>query len=283
MSYLNPEKISLSHQVKTNRRQYQSNKPFEHIYIDNFFDEEFLNTILEEFESNTTFNDRFDDSNQKRKQTLSDYSQMKTNSKHLIDYLNSQEFIQFVQEITGIHEMLIPDPYLMGGGYHETKRHGFLKLHVDFSKHYKTNLDRRVNLIIFLNKNWKKEYGGDLVLQSKETSIAIEPLFNRLAIFNTTSFNIHGHSDPLMCPENMSRKSIALYYYSNGRPTNELTEDYLAHSTQFMGRNFKEKWHAQYASIRYKTKFYVWSAVPPLIFIIRKKILRRFRSFLNDN
>lgn len=255
--------------------QYQSNKPFPHIYFDNLFDESFLNKVLDEFEKNDYFDDSFNDNNQRLKRTLSDYSRFEENSKKLINYLHSVEFLKFIQELTGIKEMLVPDPYLMGGGYHETKRNGFLKLHIDFSKHYKTNLDRRVNVILFLNKNWQPNYGGNLVLGSDERKVEIEPFFNRLAIFNTTPNSIHGQPDPVICPEYMSRKSIALYYYSNGRPQSEINSLILDHSTQFVGRNFKEKFYARLALMRYLVKYYLWSCVPPIIFILRKKLLGR--------
>lgn len=257
--------------------QYQSNKPLQHIYFDNLFDEPFLNKVLDEFEKNDYFDDSFNDNNQRLKRTLSDYSRFEENSKKLINYLHSVEFLKFIQQLTGIKEMLVPDPYLMGGGYHETKRNGFLKLHIDFSKHYKTNLDRRVNVILFLNKNWQPNYGGNLVLGSDERKVEIEPFFNRLAIFNTTPNSIHGQPDPVTCPEDMSRKSIALYYYSNGRPESEKNRLILDHSTQFVGRNFKEKFYARLALMRYLVKYYLWSCVPPIIFILRKKLLGRLQ------
>jgi Rps23 Pro-64 3,4-dihydroxylase Tpa1-like proline 4-hydroxylase len=257
--------------------QYQSNKPFQHIYFDNLFDESFLNKVLDEFEKNDYFDDSFNDNNQRLKRTLSDYSRFEENSKKLINYLHSVEFLKFIQELTGIKEMLVPDPYLMGGGYHETKRNGFLKLHIDFSKHYKTNLDRRVNVILFLNKNWQPNYGGNLVLGSDERKVEIEPFFNRLAIFNTTPNSIHGQPDPVTCTEDMSRKSIALYYYSNGRPEIEKNRLILDHSTQFVGRNFKEKFYARLALMRYLVKYYLWSCVPPIIFILRRKLLGRLQ------
>lgn len=277
MSILNGELKSIEKLGNENCTQYQKKKPFQHFYYDGLFNESFLDKVLEEFEKNDSFDDSFNDNNQKLKRTLSDYSRLHENSKALINYLQSIEFLKFLQELTGIKEMLIPDPYMMGGGYHETQNKGFLKLHVDFSKHYKTNLDRRVNVILFLNKNWQPNYGGNLVLSSDDTKVEIEPIFNRLAIFNTTPNSIHGQPDPVTCPESMSRKSIALYYYSNGRPENEKSSLALNHSTQFVGRNFKEKCYARMALMRYLVKYYLWSCMPPIIFILRRKLLGWFR------
>ena len=271
------------HLASSYSQAYKSNKRFDDFYFDDFFNENFLNNVLAEFEENEIYDGSFNDSNQKLKRTLSDVNQMKLNSQAIINFFHSTQFLEFLQELTGIREMLIPDPYMMGGGYHETKKNGFLKLHIDFSKHYKTNLDRRVNVILFLNKGWETEFGGNLVLQSQSLSVSISPLFNRLVIFNTTPYSIHGQPDPVTCPENWSRKSIALYFYSNGRPKQEMVDGSINHSTQFVGRNFKENWSAKLASIRYQIKFYAWSCIPPIVFILRKKMIRWFRSFSNHN
>jgi Rps23 Pro-64 3,4-dihydroxylase Tpa1-like proline 4-hydroxylase len=89
------------------------------------------------------------------------------NTKHLVHFLNSQPFLEFLQEMTGIKETLIPDPYFEGGGFHEIKPGGFLKLHVDFHKHRKMNLDRRLNLLVYLNEDWEESYGGHLSFGSE--------------------------------------------------------------------------------------------------------------------
>lgn len=148
-------------------------------------------------------------------------------TKKLVHFLNSQPFLDFLQKLTGIKETLVPDPYLEGGGFHEIKPGGFLKIHVDFHKHRRMNLDRRLNILIYLNENWEEDYGGHFELWDKNMSKCeayIAPLFNRLAIFSTTGYSYHGHPNKLTCPPDRSRKSLALYYYSNGRPTNELRE-----------------------------------------------------------
>jgi hypothetical protein len=145
--------------------------------------------------------------------------------------------LEFLQELTGINETLLPDPYLIGGGYHEIKPGGLLKVHADFNKHEMTMLDRRINLLVYLNKDWAESYGGHFELWDKKMTRAYKkvlPVFNRIAIFSTTDFSYHGHPDALNCPPDRSRKSIALYYYSNGRPKSELSDK--AHSTLFVNR-----------------------------------------------
>jgi hypothetical protein len=114
-----------------------------------------------------------------------------------------------------------------------------LKIHADFNKHPKTKLDRRINILIYLNKEWKEEYGGHFELWNKDMTSCerkIKPDFNTLAIFSTSDFSYHGHPNPLLCPETMSRKSIALYYYSNGRPSQDIHSGLQDHGTLFKAR-----------------------------------------------
>lgn len=146
-------------------------------------------------------------------------------TKDLVHFLNSEPFLNFLQILTGIIETLIPDPYFEGGGFHEIKPGGFLKLHVDFHRHRKMDLDRRLNLLIYLNQNWEESFGGHFELWERDMSNSVTkilPIFNRIALFTTSGDSWHGHPDPLNCPTGMSRKPLALYYYTNGRPENEL-------------------------------------------------------------
>jgi Rps23 Pro-64 3,4-dihydroxylase Tpa1-like proline 4-hydroxylase len=141
--------------------------------------------------------------------------------------LNSAEFLKFLESLTGI-EGLIGDPYYEGGGIHETKKGGFLKVHTDFNYHKKLKLDRRINLLLYLNSDWKEEYGGHLELWDTDMSSCrrkLLPVINRMVIFSTTDFSYHGHPEPLSCPDNRSRRSLAFYYYTNGRPGSEVQFD----------------------------------------------------------
>lgn len=161
------------------------------------------------------------------------------NTKIFMHFLNSEPFLNFLQILTGIKETLICDPYFSGGGQHEIKKGGFLKVHADFNKHPKLGLDRRINVLVYLNKDWNESYGGHFELWDEEMKNCVKkipPTFNTMAIFSTTDFSYHGHPDPLNCPSNMSRKSLALYYYSNGRPKNEINDGLENHSTIFKER-----------------------------------------------
>ena len=123
----------------------------------------------------------------------------------------------YLSELTGIPK-LIPDDSLEGGGLHQSRRGGFLNIHADFTVHpHKRNWRRRANLLIYLNEDWKEEYDGHLQLWSrdmKECVQRVSPIFNRCVVFNTDDDSFHGLPDPIQCPEDMTRKSIALYYYT---------------------------------------------------------------------
>jgi Rps23 Pro-64 3,4-dihydroxylase Tpa1-like proline 4-hydroxylase len=129
--------------------------------------------------------------------------------------------LKYLEELTGI-DNLIPDELLMGGGLHKITSGGKLSYsHADYNLHPVKKLYRRVNLLIYLNKDWKEEWGGNLELWDKEyykLDVSVEPLFNRAVIFTITSESLHGHPVPLNTPENVSRNSIALYYFTEVNP-----------------------------------------------------------------
>ena len=149
---------------------------------------------------------------------------------------NSSTFVDFLERLTGITG-IIPDPHFRGGGLHQILPGGFLKVHADFNKQQRLNLDRRLNVLLYLNKDWPESYGGHFELWNHEMTQCEKralPLFNRLVVFSTTDFSYHGHPDPLTCPAGRSRKSLALYYYTNGRPPEEAEPEF--HSTLFQQR-----------------------------------------------
>jgi Rps23 Pro-64 3,4-dihydroxylase Tpa1-like proline 4-hydroxylase len=223
--------------------QYQNASPFPHIIIDNFFPDEILEQVLEEFPSATQINWYRYNSPNERKLACSKEEEFGNKTLHFIHLLNSSIFLEFLEKLTGIKN-LIPDQSLEGGGLHQIMPGGLLKIHSDFNVHPRTKLNRRLNVLIYLNKDWKEEYGGHFELwdkQMKKCEVKVLPVFNRMAIFSTTSTSYHGHPNPLTCPEGMSRKSIAMYYYTNGRPQHEIQEGLEAHTTLFKARDKNEK------------------------------------------
>ncbi len=271
---LNSSKTNLQQLASKLANTYQTNKPFPSIYIDDFFDENFLEEVLKEFPRVDQLKDKiyYANPNENKYATKGEYT-FGDQTKKLVHFLNSQPFLEFLQKITGIEETLIPDPYYEGG-FHEIKPGGFLKVHVDFRKNKKLQLSRRVNFLIYLNKDWEEEYGGHLELWEKDMSQCVSkilPKFNRAAMFSTTGDSWHGHPDPLNCPEGKSRKSLALYYYTNGRPISELNKSQKNRiTTTFSNRkgldNSKMKYYNKLVNIANTT-------IPD--FIIEKLKLKR--------
>ena len=224
--------------ARENHTKYVSADPFPSIYFDNFFNENFLSEVLAEFPELGDKNDiQYSNPNEIK---LASRGEQKfgPKTKVLMHFLNSEPFLNFLTELSGI-EKLLPDPYFEGGGCHQIKPGGMLKIHADFNKHRITGLDRRLNFLIYLNKDWKEEYGGHFELWNTdmtESRAKILPLFNRVAMFSTTDFSYHGHPDPLRCPLDRSRKSLALYYYTNGRPKEEVNSGLEDHTTLFKDR-----------------------------------------------
>ena len=137
--------------------------------------------------------------------------------------MSAPPVLQFLEALTGI-EGLIPDPYFGGAGPHQIEPGGFLKIHADFNWHPLLKLDRRLNLIVYLNREWREEYGGHIELWDREMTRCerkVLPVWNRTVVFNTTDFSYHGHPEPLASPPGTTRKSVSFYYYSNGRPAEE--------------------------------------------------------------
>jgi Rps23 Pro-64 3,4-dihydroxylase Tpa1-like proline 4-hydroxylase len=215
-----------------NQQIYSQAHPFPHVVIDNFLPESILNQILTEFPQPEAINwKQFDTTTEKKLASTSEL-QMGEATRLLLYNLNSSTFISFLENLTGIAG-IIPDPHFVGGGLHQIQRGGYLKIHADFNHHRRLYLDRRLNLLIYLNKDWQDEYGGHFEMWNPEMTQCeqrILPIFNRCVIFNTTDWSYHGHPHPLNCPEGRTRKSLALYYYSNGRPIEEVSE---RHSTIF--------------------------------------------------
>ena len=227
MQFLSDQFADLHQVAEQYKSKYQQSPPFPNIYFDDFLNADYLKTVLAEFpglQEKGGENIYYSNPNEKKLATKGEYS-FGPNTRALVHFLNSQPFLEFLQELTGIKEALIPDPYFEGGGFHEIKRDGFLKIHVDFHKHRKMNLDRRLNLLVYLNEDWEEAWGGHFELWEKDMSqsvVKIAPHFNRMALFSTTGNSWHGHPDPLLCPPERSRRSLALYYYTNGRPDHEL-------------------------------------------------------------
>jgi hypothetical protein len=212
---------------------YRTADPFPHFVEDDLLDAAFVERVLHEFEAMDRGWWRHSEAAQERKWSTEDPRQLGPFTSALIAQLNGGRFVSFLEELTGI-QGLVADPHLRGGGLHEIRQGGLLGVHADFNVHPRLKLYRRLNLLIYLNKDWHAEWGGQLELwdrRGERCVRTIEPLFNRALLFDTSNFSYHGHPHPLACPTDRSRKSVALYYYSLECPPDA---DSAPHGTIFL-------------------------------------------------
>lgn len=205
------------------REQFLAAAPFQHLVLDDVFDPALLRAVAGEF-SQARHNGKYNDPTTRLKFSTDDWDLLPPRNLELVSYFNSGTFVRFLAAVTGMNE-LTSDPYLHGGGMHETFPGGFLKMHTDFNFHKILKLDRRINILLYLNEGWQPAWKGELWLSAKDMKdpIVVPPVFNRMVIFNTNDHSFHGQPDPHTFPEGNSRKSVAMYYYSKGRPENEIT------------------------------------------------------------
>lgn len=219
------------------KQQLKTIEPFPHFCIDNFLKEDFAEEVYQSFpnfKESQELGKEFSDVNQKRKVQITDSNKFPPAIKKLNDLIQSEEFVSMWSEITGIPK-LISDPELMGGGIHETNSGGHLDVHIDFNYVEKKQLHRRMNILIYFNKDWKEEYGGYLDIWDKEVKKRygyFEPKFNRACGFITSEISYHGVT-PITCPPGIFRKSFAAYYYTKEAPEGWAGEK---HSTIFRAR-----------------------------------------------
>ena len=257
--------------------QYCLAKPFPHIVIDNFLPLDLINEILRLFPKDKQAGDIFfenDYSGLHKRHVLPENCEQRLRS--IFHFFNSSPILQFLEGLSAIGS-LMGDPYFNGGGFHEILRNGKLGIHADFRINEQLHLRRRINILIYLNKDWSSDYGGNLELWDKKmkTKIhSIAPLFNRCVIFNTDIDANHGHPDPLNTPADMTRKSIALYYYTASK---KIYEDNAAHSTMYVARPDDNNSIKRQAA---KTRFqnYLKDFLPPIAF----RAFVRIKKFIKN-
>lgn len=221
--------------LKDNKVTIKNNferKPFKYVVIDDFLDEKIAESILSEFPEIST-----DWIDARGLHTQNKWTQPLIKdgvSSQFYNTINSPEFLRFLSYVTGV-DGLLKDDTLQGAGFHQTTDGGFLDVHIDFNRHHSDELlDRRLNLIVYFNKEWKETDGGFLELwdmEKKERIESVAPIFNRCVIFETNEVSYHGHPVPVNCGDGRSRKSLSVYYYTKGRDDIERVE---THNTVYV-------------------------------------------------
>jgi len=222
----------LEDELEQLRERYSSAKPFPHIVLDNLLVPETAQRAIGEFPPLDPAKwNRYLHANE-RKFSNTNPDTWKPTLRSVLDELQSPRFVAFLSRLTGIEDLLI-DESLEGGGLHQSVAGGFLNIHADFTVHPRhRNWRRRVNLLLYLNEEWRPEYGGDLEFWSTDMArceAVVAPIGNRAVIFTTDADSFHGHPEPMRCPPGVARQSLALYYFTS--------EDHpLVRSTDYRAR-----------------------------------------------
>jgi hypothetical protein len=211
---------------------YESAEPYPHIVLDNFLEPGAVDAAIREFPA--LDRDQWNNylHTNERKFSNTNPETWGPTLRKILEELNSPRFVQFISELIGVEE-LIADPSLEGGGLHQSTAGGFLNVHADFTVHpHNRKWQRRANILLYLNDDWKQEYGGELELWSADMKRCVQkvmPVANRVLIFTTDVTSFHGHPEPMRCPEGVARRSLALYYFS-------VEEDPVVRSTEYRAR-----------------------------------------------
>lgn len=248
---------------------YQSKTPYHYTCIDDFLPLEILERVREEALA----------MGEKAPENLSPNENLKTSynpdrlpvyTKAVFHALSSRPFIQFLENMSGI-KGLIPDPYYMGGGIHRTNTGGFLDIHADFNHHKVMNLERRMNILIYLNPDWKEDYGGSFEVWTsdmKEKVASFAPTMNRMCCFSTGDDTMHGNPEEVNHPNGDPRLSIALYYY-----TATWDDARVAQSTIFKARPGTDDARSFSSTDRFLREI-----LPPVVYRKSRNVLYRMKK-----
>ena len=193
--------------------------PFENVVIDNFIKDEYIAPLLDDMDKLTIDKQYYAGDSIFENKKVAFKNCFDKTLDELFQELNGDEFIDLLENKTGITGIIRNNLKLRGAVVHKVFNDGFLCMHKDFEGYDDEKygiIDRRLNLLLYMNNDWKDEYNGELCLfdyQSCQITKKISPILNRCVIFFTYG-NIHGHPKPLQLPDNKARQSIAIYYYT---------------------------------------------------------------------
>lgn len=211
---------SLMDRAESLRDSYGTAEPFPHTVMDSFLPEDVAVQAARDLEvsrSSTKWH-QFKSRDENKRATLPGHAldgQTPT-VQAVLRALNDPRMVDALAVMSQTED-LEADPTYLGGGVHRIDPGGHLGIHADFNRHPTTRRFRRLNLLIYLNRDWSEEWGGDLELWSQDMGccvVKVPPVLNRAVLFNTTTTSFHGHPRPLACPVGRSRLSVAAYYYS---------------------------------------------------------------------
>lgn len=218
--------------------QFLNAKPFEHIIIDNFLKREYAEQVYESFPTNIEQQNWWKYCNPLEvKYANDDLEKLPNNIQNIFYALSCTKIIKKMSEISNIPDLEY-DEYLHGAGLHIMPRYGRLNMHLDYEKHPLTNKERRLNIILYLTKDWNHEWNGETQLWNSDMTECITKSyisFNRAIIFKTNDISWHGLPEIITCPQGVLRKSLA-YYYVSPLTTKKSSEKYGANEDGYRAK-----------------------------------------------
>jgi len=231
---------SVVRQADRLREAFLHSAPFKHIMFENFFEASFAERLLEEF---PTFDPKLAVNEMGQlggKAVNTKIRKISPAYRELYELIGSQPFLELMSRLSGIPDLLM-DPKLYGGGTHDNRHGQELDAHVDFNYDEAQNIHRRLNIIVYMNKEWKTEWGGAIEIHSnpwdpeRDQIHAFDPLFNRCVMFETNEYSWHGFPriNLPLGKRHLTRKSISIYLYTKDRPADEIAP---LHATFYVQR-----------------------------------------------
>ena len=260
-------RLNLPGSLESLRARYAAVQPFPHLVLDGLFPENVLDAVVAESPQLNRDNWLLIEAD-----GLQQVLRMRTGvdmgpaSYQLASFVHSPAFLYLLSELTDVWQLL-PDPYLQGAGHAAMRRGMFMEVHSDRNVAYETGLTRRLAMIIFLNRDWKSEYAGQLELWNREGTrceVSIEPLFNRTVLFEVADPNYHGVPAALNCPENRARHSFIVYYHTVGGKDGNHPPP---HTSVFAPRAYRKK-----SSL---IRTFVKNTAPPILLRALKRLRNR--------
>jgi Rps23 Pro-64 3,4-dihydroxylase Tpa1-like proline 4-hydroxylase len=201
--------------ARTHAQSYQAAAPWPHVVLDDLIDPELI-AAAEQEELEPSLNLEIDRSYRKIKAESPEPNGPAATK--ILSSIGSAPFVTFLEELTGVSG-LIPDPTHYWAGLHVNPPGAFQAIHRDFRVHPITGLFHRVNILIYLNSDWKSEYAGELELWRSDKSACerqVAPVAGKSVIFEAGPLAFHGIPEPIRCPPGRARLSLAAIYYTEG-------------------------------------------------------------------
>ena len=210
------QNINLIYPADELREKYSQGYPVPHYIIDDFLPADVYQAVLETFSNIPEHRYKIFENEISYRKECRNFAEAPL-LQTLANSFNSKLFVDWFESVAGA-EKLVPDPHFLGGGFCRSSRNTTLGLHTDFNWNDSLRLNRKNNAILYMNQEWQPEWNGHLEFWDNDRTeclVRVEPKPNRLIFWDYGYDLVHGHPDPILCPEHLSRDSLILFYYQS--------------------------------------------------------------------